>query len=325
MMHQSNWRLRPPIGTNCVHIPFLLVIVGLNTAIREASAQPHFVEWDIEAVVISITDPQNMFSEVRLGDPVRGSMTYNAGGIPYSVDPELGAGYLHSPYFVVAEMLIENPRTGNDIEFVPRLEEGVTFVTVLDNVKISAEEPSDALDALQFVLPPGGGPTEQLGFVLVHLEAAANRFTGHGLPTQLSLDDWPIAQISFTDLGVTTIEAQITSLTPVNIAILPGDYDGDADVDANDYTVWSVLHGQAEVLDADGSGNGDIDAADYVVWRNAIIPSATSSVQPPGDAFVIVPEPSLLALLASGALMAIPRLCERILQRIQLHSATQCS
>jgi hypothetical protein len=292
------------IGGSSGQFLLLLVIISLSTVSRDAAAQPHFVEWDIEAVVFNITDPQNVFPEVRLGDPVRGAMRYNASGIPYSDAPD-GAGYLHSPYFVVAEMLIENPRTGSDIEFVPRLEEGLTFVTVGDNVLVSAEEPSDALDAVQLVLPPGGGPAEQLAVVFVHLEAPADRLTGHGLPTQLELDDWPLALISFTDFAVTAIDAQITSLTPVNIPIVPGDYDGDADADAGDYTVWSILHGQGEVLDADGSGNGEIDAADYVVWRDNLDAASAPNQTAP------VPEPTgvaigLLSLIGASAWRTIP-------------------
>jgi hypothetical protein len=114
-------------------IPILLAVVGLSTFCGNSIAQPHFVEWDIEAVVFRITDPQNLFPEVRLGDPVRGSIRYNVNNVPALDHPELGTFY-----------------------------------------------------------------------------------------------------------DTSTIEAQINQLTPVNLPIVPGDYDGDADVDAQDYTVWSI-------------------------------------------------------------------------------------
>ena len=52
---------------------------------------------------------------------------------------------------------------------------------------------------------------------------------------------------------------------------LTGDYDGDGDVDAFDYTTWRQTFGNAVApagSSADGNRNGVIDAADYTVWRD---------------------------------------------------------
>ena len=51
------------------------------------------------------------------------------------------------------------------------------------------------------------------------------------------------------------------SLTPV-----AGDYDGDHDVDGDDYTAWRNSLGQTgSGLAADGNGNQVVDAGDYVI------------------------------------------------------------
>lgn len=73
----------------------------------------------------------------------------------------------------------------------------------------------------------------------------------------------------------------------------PGDYDGDGDVDANDYATWKNSFGQsvAAGTGADGSGNGVIDAADYTVWRDNL----TS-----GSGAAAVPEPTSAMLLMLG-------------------------
>ena len=52
---------------------------------------------------------------------------------------------------------------------------------------------------------------------------------------------------------------------------VPGDYDGDGDVDSDDYTVWNGSYGQSGAgLAADGNGDGVVDAADFTVWRDAL-------------------------------------------------------
>lgn len=86
-------------------------------------------------------------------------------------------------------------------------------------------------------------------------------------------------------------------------AFLPGDYDHDNDVDADDYGVWKQNFGSTSMLFADGNGNGRVDAADYTVWRNnlgamaaagggsaaaAEVPSSDS--EPIADATAIVGE-----------------------------------
>ena len=85
-----------------------------------------------------------------------------------------------------------------------------------------------------------------------------------------------------------------------NFARLPGDYDVDGDVDANDYLVWRDTYGGTPVsgTGADGNGDGVVDAADYTVWRDNLGAQLTPSAS--ADA---APEPSAIAVgvLALGA------------------------
>ena len=52
------------------------------------------------------------------------------------------------------------------------------------------------------------------------------------------------------------------------VALTPGDYDGDGSVATDDFALWKSTFGSAVDLLADGNGNGIVDAADYTVWRN---------------------------------------------------------
>lgn len=62
---------------------------------------------------------------------------------------------------------------------------------------------------------------------------------------------------------------------------LPGDYDGDGDVDTADYATWRSSYGaNGTGLPADGNSDGLVNAADYTIWRD----NAQSVSVVPGDA-----------------------------------------
>jgi hypothetical protein len=51
---------------------------------------------------------------------------------------------------------------------------------------------------------------------------------------------------------------------------VPGDYNGDNQVDAADYLAWRKSVGQSGIgLPADGSGNGSVGQEDYVIWKRS--------------------------------------------------------
>lgn len=70
----------------------------------------------------------------------------------------------------------------------------------------------------------------------------------------------------------------------VGNAPIIGDFDGDGDVDLDDYTRWRQRFGSADAL-ADGNGDGAVNAADYTIWRDAFVASSA-----------VVPEPTALAM-----------------------------
>jgi hypothetical protein len=87
-----------------------------------------------------------------------------------------------------------------------------------------------------------------------------------------------------------------------NIGILPGDYDGDLDIDAGDLMVWQRTLGSTEILTADGDNSGVVDAGDLAIWRDnfeAVSPS------PPTTA---IPEPvAAVMFIACGLACAYHR------------------
>ena len=135
---------------------------------------------------------------------------------------------------------------------------------------------------------PGSG--DHFGWVLV----ATEKNDGIGL-TGLKISEWayqdvPGAVIGAGDRG--------------NMAV-PGDYDGNGEVEREDYLVWKTSFG-TEVYPgegADGNADGTVNAADYTHWKdNMGVTAATGSA---------IPEPAAATLgtLALGAVgvMALRR------------------
>lgn len=104
-------------------------------------------------------------------------------------------------------------------------------------------------------------------------------------------------------LFVDTTESVLT----VDYRSLAGDYDGDLDVDALDYTVWTLLYGSTTNLAADGNNDGIVDAADYTVWRDSFVAVAGEAAAASfGPAALVVPEPmgATVLLLTAATLYA---------------------
>ncbi|HVT26577.1 MAG TPA: hypothetical protein VHE81_01030, partial [Lacipirellulaceae bacterium] len=85
-----------------------------------------------------------------------------------------------------------------------------------------------------------------------------------------------------------------------NSAGLPGDFNGDGQVDAADYVVWCKHLGDSD--EAALSGNGDnmngVDEGDYAVWRSGF---GNTSASGAGLSASSVPEPTSVTLLIVGA------------------------
>lgn len=73
----------------------------------------------------------------------------------------------------------------------------------------------------------------------------------------------------------------------VTLDFVVGDYNGDGQVSAADYTVWRDNLGSTVNLSADGDNNGVVDINDYLIWSNNF--NASSNVDSQADS---VPEAS---------------------------------
>jgi hypothetical protein len=75
------------------------------------------------------------------------------------------------------------------------------------------------------------------------------------------------------------------------------DFDGDGDVDGNDFLAWQGGHGiddgSASLGDGDANGDGNVNAADLAIWSGQFGSSGSATA-----ALNTVPEPTSVALLA---------------------------
>lgn len=104
-------------------------------------------------------------------------------------------------------------------------------------------------------------------------------------------------------------------IEPLNIAMLrdtgvpaiylPGDYDVDGAVDADDYVAWKNAYGSTAAPFVDGNRDGVVDAADYAVWRDNLGASIFGSG---GGAVAAVPEPASWLVAVALALTCCGRL-----------------
>ncbi|QDT70690.1 hypothetical protein MalM25_36450 [Planctomycetes bacterium MalM25] len=87
-----------------------------------------------------------------------------------------------------------------------------------------------------------------------------------------------------------------------------GDYDGDLDIDADDYTAWSNAYGGTGAEQAeDGNGDGVVNAADYTIWRDALGTLSASTVPEPTSAGL-----AALAVFAFGTRILGREACLRV-------------
>jgi hypothetical protein len=149
---------------------------------------------------------------VQVGDPVRGFLSYDLNSTPDDEDPN-DIFYEHAPPFVVAGMVIENPRDGTEIQF-----EADTEVPSLVNVFNDFDDPdfglSDGILAAQFVLPPDGIPALLAPLASVGLIGPPDVLSDASLPRNFHLGDWPDTAIFYADFfGGAFLFAEIDSLT----------------------------------------------------------------------------------------------------------------
>ncbi len=84
---------------------------------------------------------------------------------------------------------------------------------------------------------------------------------------------------------------------------VPGDFNGDRQVNQADYTTWQSEYGSVGTgLAADGNHDGVVDMGDYTLWRKAmqsnVTPASGSGLE--FDVMGVVPEPNACLLAAIG-------------------------
>jgi hypothetical protein len=106
--------------------------------------------------------------------------------------------------------------------------------------------------------------------------------------------------VSFGMASPPTLEIDYTILPE---ATLPGDFDGDGDVDGDDLADWRAGYGSDTAGDADG--DGDTDGRDFLIWqRNYTGPLAANSLAR-SVGLQTVPEPTSLAVVIFGIISVL--------------------
>lgn len=86
-----------------------------------------------------------------------------------------------------------------------------------------------------------------------------------------------------------------------SVPLVPGDFDGDGDLDGADFVVWQTnfpINGGATLTDGDATGDGNVDGADFAVWQNGFPSPSTSGI-------TTIPEPEALFLMLIGFVSAV--------------------
>jgi hypothetical protein len=255
--------------------------------------------WAFEATIVQLDDPAFTAADVRLGDPVRGTFSYDLSTAPDpNTDSDI-AYYTPRPGFRGVQVVIENPRTDARIEYVPVVTlESEYWIEVWTNGETTPAEDDDESGVYFYQFTTLADPAWRLSDFIHMGFDRPELLTDFSLPTEYDLDDWPRAWIYlWTDHVLKGLTAQFHAVTPV----MAGDYDIDGDVDAQDYDSWRSDYGIRGYTDADGNRDSRIDAADYVIWRDSLgAGTATSTTIPePRSALLLF----LLCLLLSGLSM----------------------
>jgi GH25 family lysozyme M1 (1,4-beta-N-acetylmuramidase) len=109
-----------------------------------------------------------------------------------------------------------------------------------------------------------------------------------------------IDSIWFAGIGNAQIYLDTISHNPdgaIPDIVIPGDYNRDGHVDAEDYEAWRNSFGDSGL--ADGNADGTVNAADFVIWRSAMSSAGAGAAA----MSAAVPEPSALLLLATAGLL----------------------
>ncbi len=121
----------------------------------------------------------------------------------------------------------------------------------------------------------------------------------------VSFGEDSVGNLYFVKIGTTVTNTTTGAIYKlVTDAVVPGDFDGDGEVDGEDLVIWQEGYGtnsDAEATDGDADGDADVDGRDFLVWqRNFGMRSI--DVEPLTSSPVIIPEPATISLIGLGLL-----------------------
>jgi hypothetical protein len=178
--------------------------------------------------------------------------------------------------------------------------ENQTFSVALDEGGLVRQFIEGIDNFVGFVLDSG-----DYGWIRVQFDSTG----GDGVGSLTFLDG------AYDDTGAPIAAGDVGPIMP-----LSGDYDGDEDVDSDDYHVWRRDFGLTDAPAADGNNDGVVNAADYVVWRE------NADVNPAGivaSDTATIPEPSAIAL--AGWLAIVSLAAHRPLSMVRGNRGIRCS
>jgi hypothetical protein len=138
----------------------------------------------------------------------------------------------------------------------------------------------------------------QEGFLLGSTPMAAGSWLSLGAAYDTSIDA--------RDLAV-SIRKSDSSIVPLTVEYLqesvPGDFDGDQDVDGDDLTIWTANFGSSTAgpLTGDADGDADADGDDFLVWQQNVSPAPAASL------ISTTPEPSALQMAIAITMTPLAR------------------
>jgi hypothetical protein len=104
---------------------------------------------------------------------------------------------------------------------------------------------------------------------------------------------------TFGDLGGASRGSADAFVAKIASPPVPGDFDGDDDVDGADFVAWQInfpTASGATLTQGDADHDGDVDGNDFMIWQSNFPTTA-------GSAATTIPEPSTLITACFGVLM----------------------
>ncbi|MEM9659702.1 MAG: hypothetical protein AAF961_15180, partial [Planctomycetota bacterium] len=185
------------------------------------------LRWEITAgQVVYVSDPEGALGDVRLGDQFRGSFFLDL-QMPLDLSPldeedlEFGVMYRGDLNMAGASFRVPNARSGDDFEFDaweanPDSEYGAGVVTEIDFELFNA--PFDwffLFYPFEVVAVATGPSPASVETALIFGFIGPNVLTDWSLPTEINLEDWPLATAQLR-VGDALVDAEIYGLRPLD-------------------------------------------------------------------------------------------------------------